>query len=77
MSLPAKVSLLAAVLTADLLFFMLFSVQYPDLFEALLDSLPWEDNLEKAIMIIAGLVVAVLSSAAIVYVLAKSLHKTV
>lgn len=72
----AKVSLIAAVLIADLLFFLFVRADYPGIFEAVLERLPWDDNLEEAVIVISGYIVAVLSSSAIVYVLIKHLQKT-
>lgn len=76
MTLQAKVSVLAAILIADLLFFMFVRVEYPGIFEAVLERLPWEDNLEEAVVVISGYIAAVLSSSAIVYVLTKHFQKT-
>jgi len=76
LSLQSKVAVLAAILIADLLFFYFFGVYYPELFEDVLERLPWENSLEKAIMIISGLIIAVLTSTAIIYVLLKNLQKT-
>jgi len=76
LSLQSEVAVLAAILIADLLFFYFFGVYYPELFEAVLQWLPWENSLEKAIMIISGLIIAVLTSTAIIYVLVKNLQKT-
>jgi len=75
-SLQTKVSLIAAVLIADLLFFLFFRADYPGVFEAVLERLPWDDNLEEAVIVISGYIVAVLSSSAIVYVLIKHFQKT-
>ncbi|MEM2111909.1 MAG: hypothetical protein QXX08_08550 [Candidatus Bathyarchaeia archaeon] len=75
MSLQSKVAALAAILIADLLFFYFFAVYYPKLFELILTWLPYDDSLEKAIIIITGLIIAVLTSTAIIYVLVKNLQK--
>ncbi len=71
MTLQAKVSLLLAILIADLLLFMLIRADYPQVFEAFLDRLPWDDDLEEAVIVISGYIVAVLASSATVYVLTK------
>lgn len=75
MDLPTKISALSAILIADLLFFTLSSLYYPEMFQVVLQLLPWEDTLEKATMIIVGLMVAVLSSAAITNILLKSFQR--
>ncbi len=75
MDLPTKISALSAILIADLLFFTLSSLYYPEMFQVVLQLLPWEDTLEKATMIIVGLMVAVLSSAAIINILLKSFQR--
>lgn len=76
MTLQAKVSVLAAILVADLLLFSFVRADYPEIFEAALERLPWDDNLEEAVIVISGYIVAVLSSSAIVYVLTKHFQKT-
>jgi len=60
------------ILIADLLFFLFFSVYYPETLETVLQWLPWESNIEKALLIISGLIIAVLTSTAIIYVLVKN-----
>ena len=77
MSLPLKLSFLAMILIADLLFFLFFGVYYPETLEALLQWLPWGNNVEKALLIISGLVIAVLTSTGIIYILVKNLMRTV
>jgi len=72
LSLPLKLSSLAMILIADLLFFLFFSVYYPEALETVLQWLPWESNIEKALLIISGLIIAVLTSTAIIYVLVKN-----
>jgi hypothetical protein len=71
----SKISLLSAILIADLLFFMFASNYYPEMLQLILVSMPGEDALEEAIMIILGLIIAVLSSVAIIYILVKSVQK--
>jgi uncharacterized protein YacL len=75
LSVASKVSVLAAILIADLLFFTFCSIYYPEMLQLILELLPWENALEKAIMIIIGLIIAVLSSAAIINILLKSFQK--
>ncbi|MCW4027568.1 MAG: hypothetical protein NWE76_08810 [Candidatus Bathyarchaeota archaeon] len=77
MTLQGKISVLAALLIADLMFFLFVRVEYPEIFEAALNRLPWEDDLEEAVFVISGYVVAVLSSSAIIYVLTKHFQRTV
>lgn len=75
MSLQSKVAVLATVLILDLLFFYFFGIYYPELFETILQWLPYDNSLEKAVMIITGLIIAVLTSTAIIYILVKNLQK--
>jgi len=75
LSVASKVSVLSAILIADLLFFMFSSIYYPEMLQLILEVLPWEDTLEKTIMIILGLVIAVISSAAIINITIKALQK--
>jgi len=70
--LSTKISVLSAILIADLFFFTLSSLYYPEMLQLVLQFLPWDDTLEKAVMIIIGLILAVLSSAAIINILLKS-----
>jgi len=72
LDLSTKISVLSAILIADLLFFTLSSLYYPEMLQLVLQFLPWDDTLEKAVMIIIGLIVAVLSSATIINILLKS-----
>jgi hypothetical protein len=72
-----KISILSAILVADLLFFIFSSIYYPEMLQLVLESLPWEDTLEKALLIIIGLVIAVISSSAIINILIKALKKAV
>ena len=76
MSIASKVSILAAIVIADLLFFYFFSVYYPEILEGIFEQLPWEDTFEKSIMIILGLLIAVISSATIVNVVIKHFQTT-
>jgi len=76
LSLPLKISFLAMILIADLLFFLFFGVYYPETLETLLQWLPWENNVEKALLIIFGLIIAVSTSTGIIYILVKNLMKT-
>ncbi len=75
MTLQAKVSLILAILIADLLFFMFVRADYPEIFDAVLEKLPWDDNLEEAVIVISGYIVAVLTSSATIYVLIKHFQK--
>lgn len=70
----SKLSALAAILIADLLFFLFIGIYYPELFNNLLRLLPWRDSLERGILVIAGLVIAVITSTAIVQVLIKTIQ---
>ena len=75
MSPASKLTALAAILIADLLFFLFFAVYYPEMFGAILRWLPWRDGLEKGILVITGLLIAVVTSTAIVHVLVKTFQK--
>jgi len=70
----SKFSALAAILIADLLFFLFIGIHYPELFNNLLRLLPWRDSLERGVLVIAGLVIAVITSTAIVQVLIKTIQ---
>ena len=74
MNSASKLSALAAILIADLLFFLFIGIYYPELFNNLLRLLPWRDSLERGILVIAGLVIAVITSTAMVQVLIKTIQ---
>jgi hypothetical protein len=76
LSTASKISVLSAILIFDLLFFTFSSVYYPEMLILFLEILPWEDKLEKSLMIIVGLVIAVISSTGIINILVKSLQKS-
>lgn len=71
----SKILALLAILVTDLLFFLFFGVWYPEVFEDLLHWLPWENHLERAILVISGLIIAVLTSIAVVYLSVKHLQR--
>jgi hypothetical protein len=71
----SKVSILSAILIADLLFFIFSSAYYPEMLQLILESLPYEETLEKALIILIGLIIAVISSTAIINILIKTLQK--
>jgi len=75
-TLQAKVSLILAILIADLLFFMFVRADYPEIFDAVLERLPWDDNLEEAVIVLLGYAIAVLTSSATIYVLIKQFQRT-
>jgi len=68
----SKISALAAIFVADLLFFLFFAIYYPEILEVFVRQLPWEDSLEKAIIVISGFVIGVLTSTAIANILIKN-----
>jgi hypothetical protein len=72
----AKLSLLSAILLADLFFFLFSTLYYHRIFQIVLEILPWEDTAEEALIIIAGLIIAVLSSTKIISILVKALQKS-
>lgn len=77
MSPTSKLSILAAILLADLLFFLFLGIYYPEVLSTVLQWLPWEDSLEKAVLILSGLIIAVLTSTAMIRVAVKALQRTV
>ena len=76
MTLQAKISLILAILIADLLFFMFVRADYPEIFDAVLERLPWDDNLEEAVIVLSGYAIAVLTSSTAIYVLIKQFQRT-
>jgi len=68
---------LLTILVADLLFFLFFGVSYPEVFDTILALLPWEDSVEKAIIVISGLIVAVASSAAIIQISIRKVRELI
>lgn len=72
-----KIAVLSAVLITDLLFFLFFRTYYPEILEYIYRWLPWENNLEKTILVVAGFIIAALSSSAIISLLARALQKLI
>jgi len=66
---------LAVVLVVDLLFFVFIGVYYPETFNMLIDSIPWQSQIKKPIIIILGLIVAVASSVAIIDTIIKCMKE--
>lgn len=64
---------LTLILTLDLLFFGVIAQRYPQIFEALLDLLPFNNHIETAVILVSGLIVAIVSSIAIVRMLISGL----
>ena len=75
MKLSTKIAVLAIVLAADLLFFFFLETVSPSFIERIFQNLPWSDNVEKTVAIIAGLAIAVVTSSMIVYVLFNYLFR--
>lgn len=71
----SKLSALIAVLVADLLFFLFIGVYYPEVLEFILKLLPWEDSLERMIIILSGFIIAVASSFAIISIVIRGLQR--
>jgi hypothetical protein len=72
-----KITLLGAILAADLLFFFVLPTYFPETFDAVFQMTPWPDDAEKTFAIFSGLAIAVLSSSVIVHILAQRLRKIV
>lgn len=57
---------LILILALDLLFFGVVVQRYPQVFEALLDLMPFNNHIETAVILVSGFIVAIVSSVAIV-----------
>ena len=68
---------LLTILVADLFFFLFFGVSYPEVFDTILTLLPWEDSIEKALIVISGLIIAVASSAAIMQISIRKVRELI
>lgn len=75
--LSIKVASLSAILAADLAFFLFFPTALSDYYDKIFQTLPWEHNLELAVMLIVGLVIAITTSILLVRSITKSLFKSI
>ncbi len=66
MSTRSRVFLLSTVLAVDLLFFMVLGQYYPQYFTKLLNVLPFSNEVEAAVIILGGLVLAIICSVMLV-----------
>ena len=75
MSNRSRVFLLSTVLAVDLLFFIIIGQYYPEYFTMILDSLPWGNEVEAALIIIGGLLVAIVCALLLFRILLKNLRE--
>ena len=75
MSKRSNLFFLSLVLVIDILFFVVLGSMYPHLFEALLDWLPFSNDVETAVILISGLVIAIVTSLVIVQILISGLKE--
>lgn len=68
-----KILALATVLITDLLFFLFFAVAYPGIFQMILGSLPWNDDLEKLIIVVLGLLIAIITTVGVIHFTLKAI----
>ena len=71
----AKLSILSAILIADLFFFLFLGFCYPETLGVILSWLPWNDSMEKAVLVLSGLVISIVASTAIVWLTLRDLIK--
>ena len=62
MSTRSRLFLLSTVLAVDILFFMVIGQYYPQYFSKLLNVLPFSNEVEAAVIILGGLVLAIVCS---------------
>ena len=75
MSTRSQVFFLSTVLTFDLLFFIIIGRYYPDYFTAILESLPWGNEVEAALIIISGLLIAIICALTLFRIFLKNLRE--
>ena len=71
-----KIVALSLILALDLIFFLVLRVYLPQLFNLIFHMMPWSDDLEKFILIIVGMAVAVVCSLGIAHILLKRLGES-
>lgn len=77
MSLVPRILALAALLAADLLFFIFLGRYYPEVFDLVLQWIPWQSPLKKPIIILLGLIIAVATSVAIIHTIIIGIKKMI
>ena len=77
MRLSIKVAVLSAILAVDLAIFLFFPTYLSDIYDKIFQALPWAYNLEVAIILIAGLIIAIIASILLVRTIMKSLFKSI
>ena len=75
MSTRSRVFLLSTVLAVDLLFFMIVGQYYPQYFSKLLNVLPFGNEVEAAVIILGGLVLAIICSVLLVRLVLSQLRE--
>ena len=75
MSTRSRVFLLSTVLAVDLLFFMVLGQYYPQYFTKLLNVLPFSNEVEAAVIILGGLVLAIVCSVLLVRLMLDQLRE--
>lgn len=75
MSSRTRVFLISTVLAVDLLFFIVIGQYYPEYFAVILSSLPWGNEVEAALIIIGGLLVAIVCALMLFRILLKNLRE--
>jgi len=71
----SRVFLLSTFLAVDLLFFIVLGQYYPERFTQILNMLPWSNEVEAAVIIVSGLLVAIVCSLLLFRILLKSLRE--
>lgn len=77
MRLSIKIAVLSAILVADLSFFLFFKAYFPEVYEYVFQAMPWSDALEKTFVIIAGFVIAMVTSFSMAYFMLKHLIRSI
>lgn len=77
MRLSIKVAVLSTILAVDLAIFLFFPTYLSDIYDKIFQTLPWAYNLEFAIILIAGLIIAIIVSILLVRTIMKSLFESI
>ena len=77
MRLSTKIAVLSILLVADISFFLFFKTYFAQDYELVFQLLPWQDDIEKTVAIIIGLVIAILTSFLIGRVILNHLLKSI
>lgn len=75
MSTRSRFFVLSTVLAVDLLFFMVLGQYYPQYFTKLLNVLPFSNEVEAAVIILGGLVLAIVCSVLLVRLMLGQLRE--